>query len=338
MLMSKPRRLAFTLIELLVVIAIIAILIGLLVPAVQKVRDAAARTQTANNLKQCALATHSAHDMMLCYPPFYGYYGQFSAGAPGNAGQQASFFVHLLPYVEQGNLYSACLANGPTAATAGVIVPSYLSPADYSQMNSGTGSANFAVNLRLWQTPGEPYSTSPVLPPGMAAGFPLKVRMPAAFNPDGTSNTLLFATKLQNCVTAAGNFVVVINGSPGTAAANPLTLSMTDPMVAVPANPAYAGATGTIGPFFGWETVAAGTATSASTFSPNGGFQPAPANNASAYCSGCTMMVQSYYPQALQVSLCDGSTRSLSASMSITTYMAALTPNGGETMPQDWID
>ena len=105
----RPRA-GFTLIELLVVIAILAVLIGLLLPAVQKVREAAARIQCANNLKQLGLACHDCNDQVGCLPPAQGWFP--GSGPASNAGWGGVFF-HLLPYLEQGNLYKNAVATGP---------------------------------------------------------------------------------------------------------------------------------------------------------------------------------------------------------------------------------
>ena len=92
-------RRGFTLIELLVVIAIIAVLIGLLVPAVQKVREAANRIKCGNNLHQLGLAAHQYHDVHQHLPPGAGYTPLAESGVWGHS------FFHLLPYLEQDNLY-----------------------------------------------------------------------------------------------------------------------------------------------------------------------------------------------------------------------------------------
>ena len=128
---TRPRT-GFTLIELLVVIAIIAVLIGLLLPAVQKVREAAARTQCINNLKQVGLALQNYHDANLKFPP--GYVSAYDS-AGNDTGPGWGWAAHVLPQMEQDNLFRQIDLKQPIEATANasprvVIVKAFLCPSD----------------------------------------------------------------------------------------------------------------------------------------------------------------------------------------------------------------
>ena len=121
---SHPTRRGFTLIELLVVIAIIAVLIGLLLPAVQKVREAANRIKWENNLKQLALAMHMYHDANGSFP--YGYLNRVTPAYPAIPGFlfRWSVLANLTPYLEQTNVYNKLDLTIPLYSTpAGAVLP-----------------------------------------------------------------------------------------------------------------------------------------------------------------------------------------------------------------------
>src|SRR5690348_7524841 len=150
----QSRR-GFTLIELLVVIAIIAILIGLLVPAVQKVREAAARIQCSNNMKQLGLAAHNCNDTMGRLPP--------QAGTSGGAWYGPLMF-HLLPYIEQQNTWQSATylaypapvgtprptSPGVTIYNVGVVWPTW------SSVNNGSKTWLRQTRIKIYQCPTDP--------------------------------------------------------------------------------------------------------------------------------------------------------------------------------------
>jgi prepilin-type N-terminal cleavage/methylation domain-containing protein len=135
--MSHVKRRGFTLIELLVVIAIIAILIGLLLPAVQKVRDAAARTQSQNNLKQISLGTMNFESANEITPPIYG-----QIRSTGVAG---SIFYHILPFIEQDNLHRM----GPDVARTQA-VKTFRHPSDPTM--TGDGVFDLPIAAPSWSS------------------------------------------------------------------------------------------------------------------------------------------------------------------------------------------
>jgi prepilin-type N-terminal cleavage/methylation domain-containing protein len=180
----------FTLIELLVVIAIIAILIGLLLPAVQKVRAAADRTQCLSQLKQIALACHNFHDNFKRLPPAWADPG----GGMGNT--QGGTFWYILPYIEQGNVYKG--ANGgvfnnvPGTGQPGyaTVIPLYLCPSSANnhpvQMwGGGWAAGDYAVNFQVFGN-------------GQTWALDRFAKLGASF-PDGTSNTVMITEKFARC-------------------------------------------------------------------------------------------------------------------------------------------
>jgi prepilin-type N-terminal cleavage/methylation domain-containing protein len=328
---ARRGRPAFTLVELLVVIAIMAVLMGLLVPAVQKVRESAARAQCGNNLRQLALAVHQYSDANQGRMPFL---TDTTPGTPTGAYLESLFFA-ILPYVEQDNLYRSFNPAVPTTynldsttspGAAGHPVPLFECPSDASN----PGRQSYVVATSVIPPPRPPFQgffTGRYACTSYAAnGLVFRdnsALLPASFS-DGTSNTVLFAERYQVCADATNLWGYGANGvSNPSFAFLPLPGGYSTHKFA-PDVPLRVDGSGQVFGKVGLDSSGPGTVTKPVAFQ----VRPRVAD-----CD--PSLIQTAHPGGMLVTMADGSARGVSGGVSQRTFWAACTPAGGES-PDDW--
>jgi prepilin-type N-terminal cleavage/methylation domain-containing protein len=319
------KKKAFTLVELLVVIAIIAILIGLLLPAVQKVREAAARAESGNSLKQIGLAAQNFNDTYGYLPPAMGW--KPSPKAPN--GIDGSAFFYLLPFLEQENLYNQCYGTFQGFDVNGnpfTIGPAYIAENAWN-VNGGNGPPTVKVLVGNADPTNNGGTSISYLANQAVLDGNTKIQTIA----DGSSNTVLFAEGYS----FAHSFTITNGIHYQFSRAGDYTLIVED---------LQSNTTGT------WQSANYGP-----TFAPIVGktFQITPPVSRFLFFAGVVsdpaipifgqnpnaadpLVPQSLASGAILVGLGDGSVHSVSGGVSPTTWYAALTPNAGDVLGSDW--
>ena len=334
---QRATRSAFTLIELLVVIAIIAVLIGLLLPAIQKVREAGARTQSMNNLHQISLATQYYHDLCGKLPSYYGYPTTY----PYRDGvESGGWNFQLLPFLEQDTIFKA---------TYGPFTYSYSFSYDYNGTvyTYGPYTYNYGVKgyqaqrapkqeLKVFSSPLD-YSLGDVDAPSsyLANYYPLNGYMKLTQITDGPSNTIFFAEGLANCQQQAvydysqyGYIYYYSYGGKRSWRFDPFQYAYTYKFSYTPGNPTVYRSESFQDPMYAYFSYYGTYDYKTYSYKP---FQVQPKKTE---CDSSS--AQALTSAGVLVALGDGTVRNVSASISLSTWQAAGTPQSGDILGGDW--